>query len=307
MADRKVKYREVGTEWAVPTNLSIQDVNGLQEVLDTIPEEYVPEPVTIADIDGLQEILNTIPEAATIDNIEGLRTILNTIPTNLGIEDIEGLSEALANAGSGSGESGNTYHFYVDGVEHEQGEVVLAAKDDYKLSGTLVGHIIIDGSDVYLNDGNTELTLDNLLIISDTEKAIEYTGEHECLEIKLEENTVNKIYCLCNETPTEKSSNAVIYSTNNLKINGLIKAKPDNATALITEDGIICLQIHEENKNEDLAKRLEVVEFEIKRAQGMLANANFVAKAPADKVQAERDKLQKYQAEREQILLSLKK
>ncbi|MCQ3908986.1 MAG: hypothetical protein MJ200_05745 [Mycoplasmoidaceae bacterium] len=92
----------------------------------------------------------------------------------------------------------------------------------------------------------------------------------------------------------------------NIKINNIINVKPENSNALVVEDGIICLQA-QENKSEDLAKRLEVVEFEIKRAQGLLANANFVAKAPAEKVQAERDKLSKYTLEKEQILQSLKK
>ena len=36
------------------------------------------------------------------------------------------------------------------------------------------------------------------------------------------------------------------------------------------------------------------MQAEIKRASGMLANEKFTSKAPADKVQAERDKLDKY-------------
>ena len=40
---------------------------------------------------------------------------------------------------------------------------------------------------------------------------------------------------------------------------------------------------------------------EIARAAGMLANPNFVNKAPAAKVQAERDKLEKYKAIRQQV------
>lgn len=98
-----------------------------------------------------------------------------------------------------------------------------------------------------------------------------------------------------------------LLSNFNIKINNFVDVKPEGTTALVIEDGIICLKEQVENKSQDLAKRLEVVEFEIKRAQGMLANANFVAKAPADKVQAERDKLAKYEAEKQQILLSLNK
>ncbi|XQP55976.1 MAG: valine--tRNA ligase [Mycoplasmoidaceae bacterium] len=93
----------------------------------------------------------------------------------------------------------------------------------------------------------------------------------------------------------------------NIKVNNIIDVKPENTTALVVEDGIICLEVEQQNNTQDLAKRLEIVEFEIKRAQGMLANPNFVAKAPAAKVQAEKDKLAKYLAEKQQIELSLKK
>ena len=40
---------------------------------------------------------------------------------------------------------------------------------------------------------------------------------------------------------------------------------------------------------------------EIKRAQGMLSNEKFVSKAPAAKVQEERDKLEKYTQMLEQV------
>ena len=49
-----------------------------------------------------------------------------------------------------------------------------------------------------------------------------------------------------------------------------------------------------EQEKERLSKEEERLNKEIKRAQGMLANEKFVSKAPADKVQAERDKLEKY-------------
>ena len=45
---------------------------------------------------------------------------------------------------------------------------------------------------------------------------------------------------------------------------------------------------------ERLTKEEDKINKEIKRAQGMLSNPKFVDKAPADKVQAEKDKLEKY-------------
>ena len=52
------------------------------------------------------------------------------------------------------------------------------------------------------------------------------------------------------------------------------------------------VDIHKEI--ERLTKEEDKMNKEIKRAQGMLSNPKFVDKAPADKVQAEKDKLEKY-------------
>ena len=56
-----------------------------------------------------------------------------------------------------------------------------------------------------------------------------------------------------------------------------------------------------ENKAENIEKGLEALEKEakrlegeIKRAQGMLSNEKFISKAPAAKVEAEKEKLEKY-------------
>jgi len=98
-----------------------------------------------------------------------------------------------------------------------------------------------------------------------------------------------------------------LLSAFNIKVNNIVDIKPDNATALVVEDGIICLAVESKDQSADLAKRLEVVEFEIKRAQSILANQAFVAKAPKEKVEAEQAKLNKYLDEKKQIEASLKK
>ena len=49
----------------------------------------------------------------------------------------------------------------------------------------------------------------------------------------------------------------------------------------------------------DLAAELARLGKEIARAEGMLANERFVANAPADVVEAERDKLERYRRELE--------
>ena len=49
----------------------------------------------------------------------------------------------------------------------------------------------------------------------------------------------------------------------------------------------------------DLAAELARLRKEIARAEGMLANERFVANAPADVVEAERGKLERYRRELE--------
>ena len=56
---------------------------------------------------------------------------------------------------------------------------------------------------------------------------------------------------------------------------------------------------------ERLTKELENTENEIARAQGKLNNAGFVAKAPAQLIENEKAKLQKYIDLKEKIELSI--
>ena len=52
---------------------------------------------------------------------------------------------------------------------------------------------------------------------------------------------------------------------------------------------------------EALEKEAKRLEGEIKRAQGMLSNEKFISKAPAAKVEAEKEKLEKYTAMAAQV------
>jgi valyl-tRNA synthetase len=60
-----------------------------------------------------------------------------------------------------------------------------------------------------------------------------------------------------------------------------------------------------EKEKARLEKEKARLEKEISRAENMLANENFTSKAPAEKIQAEKDKLQTYQQMMEQILENL--
>ena len=72
----------------------------------------------------------------------------------------------------------------------------------------------------------------------------------------------------------------------------------DDAVSVVIQGAELYIPLDElvdiSKEIERLGKEREKTAAEIKRAQGMLANKNFVAKAPEAKVQAERDKLDKY-------------
>lgn len=72
----------------------------------------------------------------------------------------------------------------------------------------------------------------------------------------------------------------------------------DNAVSVVVPDAVVYLPLEDLVDLEQEKKRLEKEEErlgkEIRRAEGMLANEKFVSKAPAAKVQEEREKLEKY-------------
>ena len=68
-------------------------------------------------------------------------------------------------------------------------------------------------------------------------------------------------------------------------------------------DGVVYLPLEDlidrEKEIERLTKEQERLTKEIARCEGMLNNPNFVNKAPAAKVEAEKEKLEKYKEMRE--------
>ena len=77
----------------------------------------------------------------------------------------------------------------------------------------------------------------------------------------------------------------------------------------MVSDAVIYLPLEDlvdrEKEMERLKKEQERLTKEIARCQGMLNNPNFVNKAPAAKVDAEKEKLQKYEEMMEKVNVQL--
>ena len=73
----------------------------------------------------------------------------------------------------------------------------------------------------------------------------------------------------------------------------------DDAVSTVIQDAVIYMPFAElvdiEKEIERLAKEKKRLEGEIKRCTGMLNNPNFVGKAPAAKIEEEREKCAKYE------------
>ena len=83
----------------------------------------------------------------------------------------------------------------------------------------------------------------------------------------------------------------------------------EDAVSIVVADGVVYLPLEDlidrEKEIERLTKEQERLTKEIARCQGMLNNPNFVNKAPAAKVDAEKEKLQKYEEMMEKVNVQL--
>ncbi len=92
----------------------------------------------------------------------------------------------------------------------------------------------------------------------------------------------------------------------NLQLNEFVLSAPKNCLTIVVEDGAIYLE-QTKKSTADLEKRLKQIDFEIKRSENILANQNFISKAPKEKVEEEKQKLEKYLSEKKILLDSLRK
>ena len=83
----------------------------------------------------------------------------------------------------------------------------------------------------------------------------------------------------------------------------------EDAVSVVVSDAVVYLPLEDlvdrEKEIERLTKEQERLTKEIARCQGMLNNPNFLNKAPAAKVDAEKEKLQKYEEMMEKVNVQL--
>lgn len=115
---------------------------------------------------------------------------------------------------------------YVNGVLHEEDNVILQPGYVYTLQGVCLGTITVDTTEVNDTENllNTELRLNNVTLVNSGDYGIKYltpsenTG-YKDLVITLEKNSKNYIICQQEAQPAEDQPGAV-YSMNNLTIQG---------------------------------------------------------------------------------------
>ena len=130
-------------------------------------------------------------------------------------------------------------------------------------------------------------------------------------EMNVPNNKRTKVYIISSDskllTALEvlKESVKPLMLANDIILHYEKKDVADDAVSIVVPGATVYLPLEDlvdfEQERERLKKEEERLNSEIKRAQGMLTNERFTSKAPADKVQAERDKLEKYTKMLEQV------
>ena len=123
-------------------------------------------------------------------------------------------------------------------------------------------------------------------------------------EMDVPNSRKTKVYIICGDAAicegieSLKESVMPLLLANDILIRPTKDGVDDNAVSIVVPDAVVYLPLDElvdlEQERERLTKEEERLNKEIRRAEGMLSNEKFVSKAPAAKVQEERDKLEKY-------------
>ena len=83
----------------------------------------------------------------------------------------------------------------------------------------------------------------------------------------------------------------------------LIKEDKDNTTSIVLANLTLFIDdsANKEELKAKLTKDLEKIESEIKRSEALLTNQNFLAKAPKQKIDLEKEKFEQYKVQKEEI------
>ncbi|MDO5338337.1 MAG: valine--tRNA ligase [Eubacteriales bacterium] len=134
-------------------------------------------------------------------------------------------------------------------------------------------------------------------------------------EMNVPQNRKTHVYLVAKDEKAADAYEALKAAYTNLASASGIKVQLDkqgigeDAVSIVLSDGIAYLPLEDlvdrDKELERLSKERERLTKEIARCQGMLGNPNFVNKAPAAKVEAEKAKLARYQEMMAKVLLGL--
>ena len=143
-----------------------------------------------------------------------------------------------------------------------------------------------------INFRRKENTIDKVLSIIDLIRVIRFDNKlakKDSFEITLISKELN------NQSNKVKQEIKDILLSENIKVREIIESN-NKPTHILDGLSLIIHNDYQNNdlKKEELKKEIEFLEFEINRAKNILANKNFVAKAPKEKVEEEERKLKNY-------------
>lgn len=143
-----------------------------------------------------------------------------------------------------------------------------------------------------INFRRKENTIDKVLSIIDLIRVIRFDNKlakKDSFEITLISKELN------NQSNKLKQEIKDILLSENIKVREIIESN-NKPTHILDGLSLIIHNDYQNNdlKKEELKKEIEFLEFEINRAKNILANKNFVAKAPKEKVEEEERKLKNY-------------
>lgn len=111
-----------------------------------------------------------------------------------------------------------------------------------------------------------------------------------------------KLYLCLKEKISKKNLNILLSLTNS-------EYKENKDFLIVLDNNSIFIEISQEqkqNQKQELEKKIAFCQSEITRAQNILSNQSFIAKAPKEKIKLEEDKLQRYKQELQIYLEELK-